>query len=192
MEQRRIHQGKWAERVLAERLADGDRSALVDLYDRYAGFVYGLALRTLSNRQAAEDVTQDVFVALWENPGQFEPGRGTLRGFLGTMTHRRSVDLIRREEARRRRESRAPTDPAGPDLAETVARSDATGRVRDALVTLPEAQRRALELAYFHGHTYRQVATVLQIPEGTAKSRLRLGLQRIAEILRPELSEKWA
>jgi RNA polymerase sigma-70 factor (ECF subfamily) len=131
-------------------------------------------------------------VALWENPGQFEPGRGTLRGFLGTMTHRRAVDLIRREEARRRRESRAPADPAGPDLAETVARSDATGRVRDALATLPEAQRRALELAYFHGHTYRQVAVVLQIPEGTAKSRLRLGLQRIAEILRPELSEKWA
>jgi RNA polymerase sigma factor (sigma-70 family) len=192
MEQRRIHQGKWAERVLAERLAGGDRSALVDLYDRYAGFVFGLALRTLANRQAAEDVTQEVFCALWENPGQFEPGRGTLRGFLGTMTHRRAVDLIRREEARRRRESRAPADPVGPDLAETVARSDATGRVRDALATLPEAQRRALELAYFHGHTYRQVAAVLQIPEGTAKSRLRLGLQRIAEILRPELSEKWA
>ena len=87
MEQRRIHQGKWAERVLAERLAGGDRSALVDLYDRYAGFVFGLALRTLANRQAAEDVTQEVFCALWENPGQFEPGRGTLRGFLGTMTH---------------------------------------------------------------------------------------------------------
>jgi RNA polymerase sigma-70 factor, ECF subfamily len=192
MEQRRIHQGKWAERVLAERLAGGDRSALVDLYDRYSGFVYGLALRTLTNRQAAEDVTQDVFVALWENPSQFEPGRGTLRGYLGTMTHRRAVDLIRREEARRRRESRAPADPGGPDLAETVVRSDASGRVRDALASLPEAQRRALELAYFHGHTYRQVATVLQIPEGTAKSRLRLGLQRIAEILRPELSEKWA
>ena len=192
MEQRRIHHGKWAERVLAERLAGGDRSALVDLYDRYSGFVYGLALRTLTNRQAAEDVTQDVFVALWENPAQFEPGRGTLRGYLGTMTHRRAVDLIRREEARRRRESRAPADPGGPDLVETVVRSDASGRVRDALATLPEAQRRALELAYFHGHTYRQVATVLQIPEGTAKSRLRLGLQRIAEILRPELSEKWA
>ena len=191
MEQRR--QGRWAEGVLVERLAGGDDSALADLYDRYAGFVYGLANRMLMNRQAAEDVTQEVFVALWENPARFEPGRGTLRGFLGTMTHRRAVDLIRREDARRRRESRAPADAApAQDLAETAARTDTSGRVRNALALLPEAQRRALELAYFQGHTYRQVADVLGIPEGTAKSRLRLGLQRVAEILRPELSDRWA
>lgn len=191
MEQRR--QGRWAEGVLVERLASGDDTALADLYDRYAGFVYGLAHRMLMNRQAAEDVTQEVFVALWENPTRFEPGRGTLRGFLGTMTHRRAVDLIRREDARRRRESRAPADaPPAQDLAETAARSDTSGRVRNALTLLPEAQRRALELAYFQGHTYRQVAEVLGIPEGTAKSRLRLGLQRVAEILRPELSDRWA
>ena len=191
MEQRR--QGRWAEGVLVERLAGGDDAALADLYDRYAGFVYGLANRMLMNRQAAEDVTQEVFVALWENPARFEPGRGTLRGFLGTMTHRRAVDHIRREDARRRRESRAPADAApAQDLAETAARTDTSGRVRNALALLPEAQRRALELAYFQGHTYRQVADVLGIPEGTAKSRLRLGLQRVAEILRPELSDRWA
>jgi RNA polymerase sigma factor (sigma-70 family) len=191
MEQRR--QGRWAEGVLVERLAGGDDSALADLYDRYAGFVFGLAHRMLMNRQAAEDVTQEVFVALWENPTRFEPGRGTLRGFLGTVTHRRAVDLIRREDARRRRESRAPADAAPvQDLAETAARTDASGRVRNALALLPEAQRRALELAYFQGHTYRQVAEALGIPEGTAKSRLRLGLQRVAEILRPELSDRWA
>lgn len=191
MEQRR--QGRWAEGVLVERLATGDDTALADLYDRYAGFVYGLANRMLMNRQAAEDVTQEVFVALWENPTRFEPGRGTLRGFLGTMTHRRAVDLIRREDARRRRESRAPADaPPAQDLAETAARTDTSGRVRNALTLLPEAQRRALELAYFQGHTYRQVAEILGIPEGTAKSRLRLGLQRVAEILRPELSDRWA
>ena len=191
MEQRR--QGRWAEGVLVERLAGGDDAALADLYDRYAGFVYGLANGMLMNRQAAEDVTQDVFVALWQNPGRFEPARGTLRGFLGTMTHRRAVDLIRREDARRRRESRAPADAPPPaDVAEAAVRTDASGRVRDALALLPEAQRQALELAYFHGHTYRQVAVALGIPEGTAKSRLRLGLQRIAEILRPELSDRWA
>jgi RNA polymerase sigma-70 factor (ECF subfamily) len=191
MEQRR--QGRWAEGVLVERLAGGDDSALADLYDRYAGFVFGLAHRMLMNRQAAEDVTQEVFVALWENPTRFEPGRGTLRGFLGTVTHRRAVDLIRREDARRRRESRAPADAAPvQDLAETAARTDTSGRVRNALALLPEAQRRALELAYFQGHTYRQVAEALGIPEGTAKSRLRLGLQRVAEILRPELSDRWA
>jgi RNA polymerase sigma-70 factor, ECF subfamily len=187
------HRGAWAERVLVERLARGDETALADLYDRYAGFVYALALRTLADRQAAEDVTQEVFVALWENPGRIQPGRGTLRGFLGTMTHRRAVDLIRREEARRRREARAPGDgPGHGDLAEAVVRSDARGKVREAVARLPDAQRRALELAYFHGHTYRQVADALGIPEGTAKSRLRLALQHIAETLRPELSERWA
>ena len=98
------HQAPWAERVLVERLSGGDETALADLYDRYAGFVYGLAVRTLVDRHAAEDVTQEVFVSLWEHPERIEPGRGTLRGFLGTLTHRRAVDAVRREEARRRRE----------------------------------------------------------------------------------------
>src|SRR5262245_24697145 len=187
MEDRR--QGSWAERVLVERLSTGDETALADLYDRYAGFVYALALRTLADRHAAEDVTQEVFVSLWEHPERIQPGRGTLRGFLGTLTHRRAVDIIRREEARKRREERAGPEAAPPpDMAESVIRSDTSGRVRQALERLPEAQRRALELAYFHGHTYRQVAVALGIPEGTAKSRLRLALARIAEILQPELS----
>jgi RNA polymerase sigma factor (sigma-70 family) len=186
-------QGSWAERVLIERLSRRDESALADLYDRYAGFVYALALRTLSDRQAAEDVTQDVFVSLWEHPDRIVPGRGSLRGFLGTVTHRRAVDIIRREEARKRREEKvgADGDSALPDTADAVIRSDTSGKVRTALDSLPEAQRRALELAYFHGHTYRQVAVVLGIPEGTAKSRMRLALARIAEILQPELSERW-
>jgi RNA polymerase sigma factor (sigma-70 family) len=183
------HQASWAERVLVERLAGGDEMALVDLYDRYAGFVYGLALRTLVNRQAAEDITQEVFVSLWEHPERIDSGRGTLRGFLGTLTHRRAVDAVRREEAHRRREARVARDEGEePDVAEAVLRSDTSGKVRTALEVLPEAQRRALELAYFHGYTYRQVAEVLNIPEGTAKSRLRLALARIAENLGSEMS----
>ena len=186
-------QARWAESVLVERLSGGDETALVDLYERYAGFVYGLAVRTLVDLQAAEDVTQEVFVSLWEHPERIDSGRGTLRGFLGTLTHRRAVDAVRREEAHRRREARVARDAgAEPDVAEAVLRSDTSGRVRTALEVLPEAQRRALDLAYFRGYTYRQVAEVLEIPEGTAKSRLRLGLQRIAEILRPELSDRWA
>ena len=185
------HQAPWAERVLVERLSGGDETALIDLYDRYAGFVYGLAVRTLVDRQIAEDVTQEVFVSLWENPERIEPGRGTLRGFLGTLTHRRAVDAIRREEARRRREARVSRDEADvPDVAEAVLRSDTNDKVRAALDVLPEAQRRALELAYFHGYTYRQVADVLGIPEGTAKSRLRLALTRISENLSSVLCEQ--
>jgi RNA polymerase sigma factor (sigma-70 family) len=189
MDERR--QAPWAERVLVERLSSGDETALVELYDRYAPFVYGLAVRTLVDRQIAEEVTQEVFVSLWEHPQQIDPGRGTLRGFLGTLTHRRAVDAVRREEARRRREVRvAQHEDTVPDVADVVLRSDTTGRVRTAVAVLPDAQRQALELAYFDGYTYRQVAEVLGIPEGTAKSRLRLALTRIAEHLGPELSEQ--
>ena len=194
MDERR--RAAWAERVLVERLASGDETALVDLYDRYAGFVYGLAVRTLVDQQAAEDVTQDVFVSLWEHPERIESGRGTLRGFLGTVTHRRAVDAVRQAEARRRREARVAREGGDvPDVAEAVLRSDTSGKVHTALEVLPEAQRQALELAYFHGYTYRQVADVLGIPEGTAKSRLRLALARIAENLgsdTTERSERWA
>lgn len=181
----------WADRVLIERLSAGDETALADLYDRYARFVYGLALRVLVDRHVAEDVTQEVFVLLWENPGRIEPGRGTLRGYLATLTHRRAVDAVRREEARRRREARvASSETDAPDIAEAVLRSEAAIRVREAVEMLPDAQRRALELAYFDGYTYRQVADMLGIPEGTAKSRLRIALARISASLDPELSEQ--
>jgi RNA polymerase sigma factor (sigma-70 family) len=180
--------GSWAEQVLIERLASGDESALVDLYDRYAGFVYGLALRVLVDRHVAEDITQEVFVSLWEHPERIDSGRGTLRGFLGTVTHRRAVEAVRREEAHRRREARVAREPGDvPDGVESVLRADTSGRVRRALAVLPEAQREALELAYFEGYTFRQVADVLAIPEGTAKSRLRLALARIAASLGSEM-----
>jgi RNA polymerase sigma factor (sigma-70 family) len=184
------HQARWAERILVERLSGGDETALADLYDRYGGFVYGLAVRTLVDRHAAEDVTQDVFVYLWEHPERIEPGRGTLRGFLGTLTHRRAVDAVRRAERRRRREARVAREATDvPDGAEAMLRADTTGKVRTALEVLPEPQRQALELAYFNGYTYRQVADVLGIPEGTAKSRLRMALARIAKTLETEMSE---
>ncbi len=181
------------ERALAVRLRAGDEAALGELYDQHAGFVYGLALRIIGDKQAAEDVAQDVFVGFWQAPDRYDPDRGSVRAFLGTVTHRRSVDLIRREEARRRRETKTSHEPKVQTATdESALRSATSERVREAVAQLPPAQREALELAYFQGHTYRQVATILDIPEGTAKSRLRLGLQRIAELLHPELSEQWA
>ena len=190
MERRR---GRWAERALVDRLRSGDESALAELYDELAGFVYGLALRVTANKQVAEDVTQDVFVTIWTGPDRIDLDRGTLRGLLGTMAHRRSVDAIRRDEARRRRETKTSMEPTfTPDLADTVMISHTSQQVRHAVSRLPAVQREALELAYFQGHTYRQVAVLLGIPEGTAKSRLRLGLQRIADVLRPEWNEQGA
>lgn len=183
---------EWEE-LIRKRLAAGDDSALTELYDQFASFVYGLALRVIGDVRAAEDVTQDVFVSVWERPESFDPERGSLRTWLATLAHRRAVDFVRREEARRRRDQRdAAATVTTPDVEEMAMAIVAAERVRNALDTLPDEQRRAIQLAYFGGKTYREVAVVLGIPEGTAKSRLRLGLRRVADALESEGVAQWA
>jgi RNA polymerase sigma factor (sigma-70 family) len=183
--------GDW-ELAVRKRMASGDESALTEVYDQYASFVYGLALRVIGDPRAAEDVSQDVFVAIWERPEAFDPERGSLRTWLGTLAHRRAVDYVRREEARRRRAERDASRRASvPDVEEIAVALVTAERVREALDLLPDEQRRAIQLAYFGGKTYRQVAEVLGIPEGTAKSRLRLGLRRIADALEAQGLEAW-
>ena len=173
----------WEQRTRA-RLIAGDEGALGECYDQYASFVYGLALRVVRDARAAEDLTQDVFLCLWERPALFDPDKGALRTWLGTLAHRRAVDHVRREEARRRRDDVAMTKVQPPPDVEEMALALVTAeRVREALDDLPPEQRRAIELAYFDGKTYREVAVVMGIPEGTAKSRLRLALKRIAGTL---------
>jgi RNA polymerase sigma factor (sigma-70 family) len=180
------------ERDLRDRLIAGDESAVADLYDQYASFVFGLARRVTGDRTAAEDVTQDVFVACWEKPEAFDPERGRLRTFLGTLAHRRAVDWVRREEARRRRAAReAALVVRVPDVEEMVSALATAERVRAEVERLPVEQAEAIRLAYFGGKTYRQVAVELGIPEGTAKSRLRLGLRRIAAALEGNGVEQW-
>ena len=183
---RDVRPSRW-ERTTRDRLVAGEEGALAEIYDQYASFVYGLALRVIGDARAAEDVAQDVFVSVWERPEAFDPERGSLRTWLGTLAHRRAVDHVRREDARRRRAIKDAARPATtPDVEEMAVALVTAERVRAALDTLPDAQRRAIQLAYFGGKTYRQVAEVLGIPEGTAKSRLRLGLRRIAESLPAE------
>ena len=178
------------ERGVLDRLVAGDHDALREVYDQYASFVYGLALRVIGDPRAAEDVSQDVFVSVWERPGAFDPDRGGLRTWLGTLAHRRAVDHVRREEARRRRAQRDAARAVSPPDVEEIATAVLTAeRVRAAVEALPDDQRRAVELAYFGALTYRQVAIELGIPEGTAKSRLRLGLRRIANALEAEGGE---
>jgi len=173
----------WEHEVKA-RLIARDPGALTEMYDQFGSYVFGLAARVIGDRRAAEDVTQDVFLSLWERPEAFDPERGRLRTFVGTVAHRRAIDLVRREEARRRRTAR---DAAGvlpiPDVDELAIAIVTAEHVRAEVEQLPAEQREAIELAYFAGRTYRQVAEELGIPEGTAKSRMRLGLRRIADAL---------
>lgn len=176
------------------RLGAGEEAALGEVYDQYASFVFGLAQRVIGDVRAAEDVSQEVFLHLWQHPDVFDPERGSLRTWLGTLTHRRAVDFVRREEARRRRAQReASRRPVSiPDVEEMATALVTAERVRAALDVLPPEQRECIDLAYFGGRTYREVAETLGIPEGTAKSRLRLGLRRVAEELEGEGLEQWA
>jgi RNA polymerase sigma-70 factor (ECF subfamily) len=178
------------ERAVRDRLVSGDPSALGEVYDQFSSLVYGLALRVIGDPRAAEDVSQDVFVWIWERPEAFDPDRGSLRTWLGTIAHRRAVDHVRREEARRRRSERdAALARPVPDVGELAAALVTAERVRAALDVLPDEQRQAIDLAYFGGRTYREVAEVLGIPEGTAKSRLRLALRKVGSVLEAEGAE---
>lgn len=176
------------------RLVAGDETALGELYDQYGAFVYGLALRVTGDAATAEDVVQDVFVAMWERPDAWDAERGSVRTWIGVLTHRRAVDRVRREVATRRREQRdAVLHPAPPpDIAEAATSVVVGERVREAVEGLPEDQRTAIRLAYFGGHTFVEVARILGIPEGTAKSRLRIGMRKLAGTLRSEGITSWA
>ena len=155
--------------------------ALAEAYRRHAGAVYGLARRLLAGENLAEEVVQEVFLRLWEQPEKYDPGRGTLRSYLLAQCHGRSVDLLRSEASRRRREERdlQRTAEGGYDLEHEVWDLAVADQMGTALADLPEAERKAIELAYYGGHSYREVATILGQPEGTVKSRIRSGLKRL-------------
>lgn len=174
------------EAALRQRLVSGDRAALAEVYRRHSGIVLGLAQRITRNRTLSEDVAQEVFVRLWNNPDRFDPARGSLRSYLLAQTHGRAVDLIRSESSRRIREDRnGMMDPvATHSIEDEVVELRMGEHIRHALGGLPAAERTAIEMAYFGGHSYRQVADLLGEPEGTVKSRIRIGMQRLGATLR--------
>ncbi len=158
-----------------------NQDALAEAYRRHAGAVFGLSRRLLNDATLAEEIVQEVFVRLWNDPDKFDPARGSLRSYLLAQCHGRSVDLLRSESSRRRREEKdlRRSAEAGYDLEREVWDLALADHVRDALESLPEVEREAIRLAYLGGHTYREVAVMLDEPEGTVKSRIRSGLKRL-------------
>jgi RNA polymerase sigma-70 factor, ECF subfamily len=184
---RRVEQ---TDALRAARLVAGDERALGEVFDLLGTVVYRVALRVLGDAAAAQDVAQDVFVELWCHPARYDPAAGSLRTYLAVLARHRSVDLVRGELRRIARQERhhrlSPGQPQTVPGDEVVA-AEAASLVRAAVGRLPENQRQVVELAYFGGLSYREVALAAGIPEGTAKSRLRLALAKLETVLDRQL-----
>jgi RNA polymerase sigma factor (sigma-70 family) len=168
------------DRRLRDGLAAGRAEALAEAYECHAPAVYGLALRLSGDQGTAEDITQEVFVELWRRPDGYDPGRAPLRGWLCMIARRRAIDWLRRRRVQHRAIPALSVEPATVDLEDEVLLK----QVRSAVEDLAEPHRQAILLAYYKGLTYREVAEALGIPEGTAKSRLRMALRLVADKLR--------
>jgi RNA polymerase sigma-70 factor (ECF subfamily) len=159
----------------------------LELYDRYAGLAYAVAMRVLGDPGRAEDVVQEAFLKIWTNAGSFDPKRGSLRTWLITAVRNRSIDYLRGRGAHERQEQELL-----PELTESGPRSDpwrevslALERVavREAVGSLPSEQRQAVQLAYFGGYTQREIADMTKVPVSTVKGRMRLALEKLSSYL---------
>jgi RNA polymerase sigma-70 factor, ECF subfamily len=178
------------------RLADEDLLALVEagderafemLYDRHSRVAYSLAYRLLGDAAAAEDLVQDAFLAIWRGSMHYAPSRGSVRTWLLAILHHRGIDRLRSVGAMARRQEALEQIDQGmvPDIADAaVGRAEAEA-VRTALTGLPEEQLAVLKLAYYGGFTHQEIAQMLEVPLGTVKSRMRLGLERVRRALDP-------
>jgi len=156
------------------------------MYDATAARVHGLVLRVIRDPAQAEEVTQETFLEAWRTASRFDPDRGSALSWLLTLAHRRAVDRVRSAEAASRRDAtyHDQNRPVAHDsTAEAAATKIEAQRVRQAMGTLTDVQREALELAYFGGYTHTEVATMLDLPVGTAKTRIRDGLIRLRDQL---------
>jgi RNA polymerase sigma-70 factor (ECF subfamily) len=181
--------------ALVLAIARYHQEALAEAYRRHGGAVFALARRLLADQALAEEVVQEVFLRLWTQPDRFDPERGALRSYLLAQSHGRAVDLLRSETSRRRREEREARQTAegGYDIEREVLDLAVGEHVKEVLERLPPEERQPIELAYFGGFTYRQVAARLEQPEGTVKSRIRSGLRRMrADLVDAGIGGVWS
>src|SRR5215467_4299122 len=160
--------------ALIARLRAGDGNAMADLYDRYSGIVYGVALRVLGDTTAAEDVLQEVFLQLWRRPQAFDAERGRLAPWLAVIARNRAIDVVRKRPLQE--DIDALPISSGVDLEDSSARRLAVEKVRGVLTSLPQEQRKALEMAFFEGMTHTEIARKTGEPLGTVKTRIRSAL----------------
>ena len=176
------------DRTLLARMAQGDGDALAELYDRYAGPIYSLALRILRDAGDAEDIVQEVFAQAWRHASRYTATRGVVAAWLLTLARSRAIDRLR---ARRARPEAAPDDAAAirvidasPPIDHQLLSAEQIAGVRAALDDLPLLQRVAVELAYFDGLTHAEIADRLEQPLGTVKTRIRLAMAKLRETLK--------
>ena len=192
MRRLRAEGGRAPDTAVRDRLGDllsragrGDEAAFAELYDEVAPLVHGIVVKVVRDPAQAEEITQEVFVEIWRLAPRYDPDRGSVKSWVATIGHRRAVDRVRSEQSHRDRNEAEgrKIDRDHDSVSEVVLdRLDRT-RVLTAMEKLTEQQRAAVELAYFGGHTYREVAVLLDAPEGTVKGRIRDGLIRLRDHL---------
>lgn len=169
---------------LMRRAARGDAQAFEELYDELSPAVYGLARRVVRDPARAEDVTQEVFLDVWRKATRFDVERGKAKTWVMTIAHRRAVDAVRRSEAQKRQDHQgAPDEVSHDEPADALITAEEHGAVRECLETLTDLQLESVRLAYFNGYTYGEVATLLDKPLPTIKTRMRDGLIRLRDCL---------
>lgn len=173
-----------SDEALLSLVASSDDQALAELYDRFGGVAYGVALRILRDEALAQDAVQEAFLAVWRSADRFLAERAKASTWILTLVHRRSVDLVRREDRRRGESLERAAEPAAPTTAEDEATLGFERRiVQEALAQLTPEQREALELGYYGGLTQSELAERLGQPLGTIKSRMFTGLSRLRDLL---------
>jgi RNA polymerase sigma-70 factor (ECF subfamily) len=175
------------DRDLVRQVRSGDEEAFRALFRRYGPLAKGLAYKVVRQPFMAEEIVQEAFLALWRDPGSYREDRGSFRAWLLAAVHHRAVDMVRREEAQRRRGQEQQAEAYEEDFADSVADrvdlAETKERVRGALEDIPAAQRQILELMYFEGKSQSEIADALGLPLGTVKSRTLLGMRRLRLVL---------